>query len=331
MEIQALRYHEHGAPGDVLKLETIDCAQPGQGEALVALRAAVLHPSDLGIIGGSYGKLRELPGVAGREGVGEVLAVGEGVARLSMGDLVRMPEESVLVDAVCADADAFEKAPRDLAPELAAMAFINPPTAYRLLKDFVDLKAGDWVIQNAANSAVGQCVIGLARHLGVHTINLVRDVAKWEAPLKEMGADVVLADGDEFYKQIEDATGGEKPVLGLNSIGGESVIKMIRSVADEGVVVTFGGMVGDKVRFPTRNLIFNDVCLRGFWMDKWSRKASADQRGAMQHEVNELMRQGVFQMSIAGKYSLADGVAAFEAAQAGGRDGKVIITGDFTL
>ncbi|WP_309380613.1 MDR family NADPH-dependent oxidoreductase [Cerasicoccus frondis] len=331
MEIKALRYHENGKPADVLQMDTLEIGQPGPGEALVALRAAVLHPSDLGMIGGSYGRLRELPAVAGREGVGEVLAVGEGVKRLSAGDRVKMPDESVLVDAVCADADTFEKAPADLPVEQACMAFINPPTAYRILKDFIDLKPGDWIIQNAANSAVGQCAIGLAKHLGLHSINLVRDVAKWEGPLKELGADVVLADGDDFFKQFGSAAGGAKPRLGLNSIGGESVIKMIRCMAESGVVVTFGGMVGDKVRFPTRNLIFDDVCLRGFWMDRWARNASADERGAMQHEIHELMRKGVFKMSVAEKFSLADGKAAFAAAEAGSRDGKVIVTGDFSL
>lgn len=331
MKVQALRYHEHGKPQDVLQLETLDLAEPGPGEALVALRAAVLHPSDLGMIGGTYGRLRELPAVAGREGVGEVLAVGQGVVRLNVGDRVKMPEESVLAEAVCADADDFEKAPADLPLEMAAMAFINPPTAYRLLEDFVDLQEGDWIIQNAANSAVGQCVIGLAKKRGVKSINLVRDVEKWEGPLKDLGADVVLADGDDFYKQIKDATGGDKPRLGLNSIGGDSVIKMIRSMGEGGVVVTFGGMVGDKVRFPTRNLIFDDVALRGFWMDRWARKASSNERGAMQHAVNDLIRLGAFKISVAEKFPMARAKEAFAEAASGGRDGKVLVTGDFSL
>lgn len=331
MKVQALRYREHGKPQDVLQLETLEIAEPGAGEALFALRAAVLHPSDLGMIGGTYGRLPQLPAIAGREGVGEIIAVGQGVARLSVGDRVKMPEDSVLVDAVCVKADELEKAPADLPLDMAAMAFINPPTAYLLLQNFVDLQEGDWLIQNAANSAVGQCVIGLAKERGVKSINLVRDVAKWEGPLKELGADVVLADGEDFYKQIKAATGGEKPRLGLNSVGGESVIKMIRSMGEGGVVVTFGAMVGDKVRFPTRNLIFDDVCLRGFWMDKWSKNASADERGAMQHAVNDLIRLGAMKISVAERFPLAEGKAAFALAEAGGRDGKVLVTGDFSL
>lgn len=49
---------------------------------------------------------------------------------------------------------------------------VNPPTAYRMLKDFVDLKKGDTVIQNGANSGVGQAVIQIAKAMGYHTVSL---------------------------------------------------------------------------------------------------------------------------------------------------------------
>lgn len=331
MKINVLRYHEHGAPNDVLRYDAVDMPQPGPGEALVALRVGVIHPSDMGLIAGVYGRKRQLPAVAGREGVGEVLALGPGVSRVRVGDRVRMPEDCVFADAACAEADELEIAPKDLPLEQAAMAFINPPTAYRLLEDFVDLEPGDWIIQNAANSAVGQCVISLAKKRGLHTINLVRDVAKWEDSLKLLGADLVLADEEDFFKTIQDQTGGEKPRLGLNSVGGESVIKIIRSMAEGGTVVTFGGMVGDKVRFPTRNLIFDDVRLAGFWMDRWVRKSDAKKRGKMQHEVNELIRSRVFEIPVADRFPLDEGIDAFRAAQEGGREGKILITGDFQL
>ncbi|MEO0796175.1 MAG: 2-enoyl thioester reductase domain-containing protein [Verrucomicrobiota bacterium] len=329
MEINALRYHEHGKPADVLRLESLDLAAPGPGEAVVALRAAVLHPSDLGMIGGVYGRLRELPAVAGREGVGEVLAIGPGVSGLRVGDRVRMPEDSVLVDACLASAEDLDLVPAELPIDQAAMAFINPPTAYRLLEDFVALESGDWLIQNAANSAVGQCVISLARERGVRTINLVRDVTKWSDRLKGLGADLVLADSSDFFKEIPELTGGAKAKLGLNSIGGDSVIKIIRCMAESGVVVTFGGMVGDKVRFPTRNLIFDDVSLRGFWMDRWSRVHDRAERQQMQQAVFELLARGVVEMDVAARFPLSEGINAFAVASESSRDGKIIVTGDY--
>lgn len=55
------------------------------------------------------------------------------------------------------------------------MLNVNPCTAYRMLKDFVNLKSGDTVIQNGANSAVGQFVIQLCKIFGYKSINIVRD------------------------------------------------------------------------------------------------------------------------------------------------------------
>ena len=76
---RAVRYHEHGEPGSVLKLEEIPVPEIGGGEVLIQMQATTIHPSDLGLINGSYGRLRELPAVGGREGVGTVVSVGSGV------------------------------------------------------------------------------------------------------------------------------------------------------------------------------------------------------------------------------------------------------------
>lgn len=70
--------------------------------------------------------------------------------------------------------DNFLKVSSSVPVEFAATLQVNPPTAYRMLKDFVHLRPGDTVIQNGANSAVGQAVIQLAAAWGVNTINVVR-------------------------------------------------------------------------------------------------------------------------------------------------------------
>ncbi len=329
-EPQAVRYHERGKPEEVLKLEPMPVGEPGPGQALVALRAAVLHPSDMGMIGGTYGRLRDLPAVAGREAVGEVLAVGEGVQDLKPGQQVKMPEEpGCWMQAVVTPAADLIKIPADVPVQMAAQAFVNPPTALRLLRDYIDFKPGEWIIQNAANSAVGISVIQLAQNMGLKTINIVRDTATWEPILKEMGADVVVAEDSDFFKDIKSLTGGAKPRLGLNSIGGESVIRIIRCLADSGKVVTFGGMVGDKVRFPTRNLIFNDVCLCGFWMDRWIRTHDKAEFDAMQAEVYDFMARGVIKLPIDSTYPFEQALEAVARANAGGRNGKVLITSEW--
>ena len=62
-----------------------------------------------------------------------------------------------------------------ISPVSAAMISVNPFTADRMLLDFAQLKKGDWVVQNGANSGVGQMVIQLARIRGFKTVNIIRD------------------------------------------------------------------------------------------------------------------------------------------------------------
>lgn len=313
-----------------MQLQPQEILQPGEGEVVVALRYAVIHPSDFGMIAGTYGRQRELPAVGGREGVGEVVAVGEGVEASLMGQHVRMPEEpGAWAQAVCSRADALRLLPLDLPMESAAQAFVNPPTALRLLDDFVELQAGDWIIQNAGNSAVGFCVAGYARHRGINCLSVVRDPARWESPLKAAGAVAVIEEGAPYFKEIDTITSGHRPKLGLNSVGGESVMSLIKSMAPGGTVVTFGGMVGEKVRFPTRELIFNDLNMRGFWMDRWLRQETPGAVESCLQMVYDFLAEGVMAPPVDSVYPFADALEAVEYAGKPGRSGKVLIRSEW--
>ncbi|HAY99609.1 MAG TPA: hypothetical protein DCY38_02325, partial [Opitutae bacterium] len=91
MHQSAIRHHSFGEPLEVLQLEQIPRPDPEPGEVRVQLEAATINPSDSGMIGGSYGRLRELPAVAGREGVGVVEKLGTGVSGVALGTRVRFP------------------------------------------------------------------------------------------------------------------------------------------------------------------------------------------------------------------------------------------------
>jgi len=308
---QAIRYHEHGDPLEVLRLETYERTEPGEGEVRVRLLAAAINPSDYGIINGSYGHLRELPAVAGREGVGEVEAIGPGVESVRIGTRVRFADTGAWQETACMHADDLFEVPADIPVDQAAVSWINPPTAYCLLKKLIDLKPGSWVVQNAGNSAVGVSVIQMARAMGLRTISQVRREALTN-PLKALGADHVVQEGSDWMKQMDTLTGGEPVQLALNSIGGKSAIDQIKVLGKGGTQVTFGGMVGDLVRFPTRFLIFNDVRLVGFWWDQWSRQSDPKAFYEVMTAVYEMMRNGTLQLPIEATYSFADYKAALE-------------------
>jgi len=181
------------------------------------------------------------------------------------------------------------------APQLCAVA-INPTTAYRLINDFVPLKAGDVIIQNAANGAVGQAVIQIAKHKGIRTINIIRyrpyyeEIAK---RLQELGGTIVAS--HDYFKRgemkalISDLP---KPKLALNGVGGESATELARFLAPGGTLVTYGAMSKKPVTIPNRSLIFNDIHVRGFWLTKWNEEHTVEERLKTIDELIKLIKQG---------------------------------------
>lgn len=306
MQQSAIRHHSFGQPLKVLQLEQIAQPEPKAGEVRVRLEAATINPSDYGMIGGSYGRLRQLPAVAGREGVGVIEALGEGVSGVELGTRVRFPGEAGAWQEFACIASADLLVVPDAVPvEQAAISFINPPTAYCLLQKSIDLQSGDWIVQNAGNSAVGLSVIQMAKAFGYKTISQVRR-EELIAPLQAMGADHVVLEGSNWAKNIGDLTGGLPVKLALNSIGGESAIDQIKALGEGGTQVTFGGMVGDKVRFPTRFLIFNDVRLVGFWWDQFARRHGLAGVRAVMDEVYAMIADGRLKLRIEKAYPFTE-------------------------
>lgn len=128
MKSIAAIHRTYGNPAEVVHPETIEIPEPKKGEAVVKLVKAVVNPSDLGMIGGSYGRLRQLPAIAGREGVGEVVALGPDTESPRIGTLVRLPSEpGAWTQYQIAKADDLLQIPAGIDTDAAAMAFINPP------------------------------------------------------------------------------------------------------------------------------------------------------------------------------------------------------------
>ena len=165
--ISAAVYEKHGNPADVLHVETRPWPTPAADEAVVKMYAAPINPADLNQIEGKYPVRPELPATPGFEGAGVVVELGAGVKGLTSGALVILPHNvGTWRDAVAVKAEELVGVPDGIEPVQAATLKINPLTAWRLLHDYVDLQKGDWLIQNAANSAAGRDVIQIAHELG---------------------------------------------------------------------------------------------------------------------------------------------------------------------
>src|SRR5207253_6089358 len=195
-------YSAHGNPADVLRVESQPWPRPGPEEVVVELRAAPINPADLNAMEGKYPGRREVPAVPGFEGAGVIVELGAGVKGLTNGALVILPHNvGTWREALAVKEVELVAVPEGIEPVHAAMLKINPMTAWRLLHDYVDLKKGDWLIQNAANSAAGRAVIQIARELGYKTVNVVRRDELIDE-LRAEGGNVVLVDGENLREQV---------------------------------------------------------------------------------------------------------------------------------
>jgi len=172
--------------------------------------------------------------------------------------------------------DGLFKVPPSIPLELLSTLFVSPATALRLISDFGNLKHGDWIIQNGANSLVGQAVIVLSQYMGFNTINVVREGLRSEqemdqllSTLHALGGDINLSDVMLKEKVFQDGVVGDLPPikLALNCTGGDMGEGIALALGEGGEFVTYGGMSKKPVKIPAasgKNLSF-----KGFWMTDW--------------------------------------------------------------
>lgn len=319
-----ISYSQHGKPQEVARIEEQQLPPVGPTQVLLSIQLSPINPSDINTLEGTYATLPPLPAVGGRESVAVVKEVGSAVKGLKVGQLVQPPpSQGAWRQAVVAEeADVFPF-PEGLSVEQAAMLSVNPATAWLMLSEFVKLNPGDFIIQNAANSGVGRAVIEIAKARGLKSINLVRRVELVEE-LKALGADHVVFDSDNLRHELKEITGGAPIKLALNTVGGDSSFRMSFALAQEGVMVTYGGMSKQPIRIGTGLFIFKDIQLRGFWVSRWYKKASREKVLALWNELAVLARKGAFQTPIEKRYPLAEFKAALEHAQQSSRGGKIV-------
>jgi trans-2-enoyl-CoA reductase len=203
------------------------------------------------------------------------------------------------------------------------MLKINPMTAWRLLHDYVDLERGDWLIQNAANSAAGRAVIQIAHELGYKTVNVVRR-SELIDELRAEGGDLVLVDSENLRHEVEDAIAGPAIRLGLNAVGGESALRLANCLAPGSTLVTYGAMSLQPLKIPNGLLIFKDLRFRGIWINKWYDNATPAQRMEAFKHLFEMAKRGLLQTKVEKAYPLTEAKAAVAHAARGQRSGKVI-------
>jgi trans-2-enoyl-CoA reductase len=322
--VKQVVYSEFGDPSQVLRVEDVARVALSEGQARADVLRAPINPSDLIQIAGNYGVRPPLPAIAGNEGIGRITEVSGEARGLQVGQLVLLPAGAgTWRSEVVASAGAFVAMPEGDVDQLSMM-MVNPATAQLLLTDFVDLSEGDWIIQSAANSAVGTYVVQLAKAMGVKTVSVVRRESAVQG-LLDHGGDVVLVDGPDLVKRVIQATNRAKIKLALDAVAGETFGRLGECLQIGGTLVNYGAMSNEPASMQAGAMIFRDVRIRGFWLVNWFERASKEERMGVYAALTKAVATGALHAPIDRVFALEDISEAARYTWAGERTGKVLL------
>jgi NADPH:quinone reductase-like Zn-dependent oxidoreductase len=323
--MRALMHDRFGDPVEVLAVRDVETPHPGPREARVRMLCSPIHNHDLWTVRGTYGFRPDLPARAGTEAVGVVEAVGPEVTGFEVGQRVATGGTfGVWAEQFIARAGALVPVPDGLPDEQAAQLVSMPFSAISLI-DSLDLAPGDWLVQNAANGAVGRMVAQIGRARGINVLGLVRRDAG-VAELADQGIDrVVSVEAEGWRDRVAEITGGAAIVAGVDSVGGRSSGQVLSLLGDGGTLVVFGAMESPKMELTSGDIIFRHLTVTGFWGSTVIATMDATRRAELFDELARHLASGTLTLPVSGTFALDDIAEAVGASLSAGRVGKVLL------
>jgi NADPH2:quinone reductase len=318
-------HREFGEPADVLSPADSPVPEPGPGEVRIRTRLAPIHNHDLWTIRGQYGYKPSLPAIAGSEAVGVIDALGEGVQGLSVGQRVNAASgRGTWAEAFVANARMVIPLPEAIPDEIAAQLIAMPLSALMLL-EFLKVEPGQWVVQNAANGAVGKTLAMLAPARGIPVLSLVRRDAGADE-LSALGVSNVVSTEQPKWKDAARALLGKTGArAAVDSVGGQPSADLMGLLGENGLLVSFGAMSGEAMHIPPGDMIFKHATVTGFWGSKVSREMRAEDRRRLVGELIQRALGGELKLPVDAVFDLEDAAKAAAESLRAGRRGKVLL------
>jgi len=335
IKYKIVRFHEVGGP-DVLKLEEATLLNPGQGEVALKVLGIGMTQGDAMYRSGTYLEKPDLPSGLGTEICGEIIAVGPGVTRWSVGDRVSslssmsinkypiygeyaiLPEFSII------------PTPSGFSNEEGAgfsLAFV--PMYFALVAE-AGVKAGDWVVLNAAGATTSMAAQQMAKLSGARTIGLVRSKDK-AAKLADVGYDHVLVSTDaDIVDQVMAITGTGANII-LDPVLGPDTARLSEMASWRGIIIHYGALGGPIAQHNIYQMAPKFLRVQGFTIYGYSGsmvmnfprndRAMDEAMTFIEHGVNV----GALKPLIAKTYPLSDIVEAHRDLEKASHIGKIVV------
>lgn len=253
--MKAWRVHELGEPQKVMRLEDVPDPDPGPGQVLVRVRAASVNFPDALLCRGQYQIKPPLPFTPGVELCGEVLALGEGVTGIRVGERVigsPVLPQGAFGELTVMDAVRTFPAPEPLDDAEAAALYIGYQTGWFGLHRRAALQPGETLLVHAAAGGVGSAAVQLGKAAGATVIGVVGGPEKAEVA-RRLGADVVVdRRTEDFVSVVKEVTGGRGADVVYDPVGGEAYARSTKCIAFEGRILVIG-FAGGTIPTPGLN------------------------------------------------------------------------------
>ncbi|MCI5056526.1 MAG: zinc-dependent alcohol dehydrogenase family protein [Flavobacteriales bacterium] len=352
--MKALVFESYGKAQEVLKLKDIpEPGSPKEGEVKVKMLMSPLNPSDVyNTIEGTYKnavsktiwnhdkeddlsidpfgerKIPALPNIPGIEGVGVVVEAGKGfLSKRLMGKRVAVVggDKGNWQEYNIVSAKQALPVNKSLSDAEAATSFVNPMTAYIMIKEVLKCKTGDFLLQSAGNSELGKMVIRLGKKFGFKTISLIRNDEQ-RNHLMKLGADHVLnIKTQDFKKEVYNITNGQGAQCALDPIGGDLPSKMLQCLGLKGKMLVYGTLTTDPLTFSPRDLMTPLSSVEGFFVTNWLSDKSLLKKLGIIKRVGKLISEGVLNSEVGKIYPFEDYLKAIEDVNNPGNKGKVLL------
>lgn len=313
-----------GQPEDVLKIEQTVRPELKPKHVLLEMILAPIHTHDLMQISGTYGIKPELPARAGTEAVARILALGEGVSHLHIGQRVAVSGAfGTWAEEFVVPLDQVVPVPDDISDELAAQLLVMPMSATVVLDD-LGVKPNQWMMLNAAAGAVGKNLALLAAARKIKVIALVNSDDKVQE-LQELGVALAVNTQHPKWPQlIKVALKGAPLLFALDSVAGSLTGEMLNVMDDHATIVIFGALSNEPIKIAFEDVLFKQATVRGFWGLRKFEALSTEYTSKMLSEIIALAQRNGLNLPVRAIYNLED-VAKATANK--GHRGKVLLRG----
>ena len=307
---------------DALKLvETPEPTPPGPGEATVDMLAVGLNFPDLLMLSGGYQYRPQLPFTPGMEGVGRIVAVGEGVSGDLLGHRMLVGGRTgLLAERLTLPLSSLRDVPEALSDAEAAGFTTGALTAYVAVAERGRLQAGEHLLVLGAGGGMGLAAVSMGKALGAK-VTAVASSAEKRAAALEAGADAVL----EMDREAPDfaAVKGDIDVV-YDPVGGAAVLPALKTLRWNGRYLVIGFVAGAPVKLPTNLALLKGIEVLGVRAGEAGRQDPAAGRRHIA-AIDRLAGAGKLKPIVGLEVPLEDAREAFLAMQEGRLVGKAVV------